>query len=71
MLTLRIGGDWVRRKVRRKGKRLCERADWVSAQSVLLVVQSKSESQQGRSDKYIDEAKQLNKAPYTHLGWLH
>lgn len=40
LLPLRIGGDFVRRKIRRKGKRVvCESGLDVS--TVLLVVQSK------------------------------
>lgn len=44
-LPLRIGGDFVRRKVRRKGKRLCQRADW---SSVSRPIEMRESTGQGR-----------------------
>lgn len=54
MLPLRIGGDFVRRKVRRKGKRLCERADW---SLVSRPIEMRESTRQGRQ---IHETSQNN-----------
>lgn len=66
MLPLRICGDFVRRKVRRKGKR-CKRERIGCQQSPLV---RPIEMRVSGGDKYMRRGRSINKAPQSCDGHL-